>query len=123
MVLSKKEIGNLGEKIACKYLQKNNYKIITCNYQKQIGEVDIIAQSPEDVLVFFEIKARTSHKYGTGAESVNKAKQEKLVKTAYTYLQENNIENQNFRIDVISIDLNMKNRKSKVTHYRNAVGE
>lgn len=123
MDLSRKEIGNLGEKIACRYLQKNHYIIKIKNYQKLVGEIDIIARSPKNILVFFEIKTRTSHKYGSGAESVNKAKQEKLVKTAYTYLHENKIENQKFRIDVISIDLDIKNRRSRVTHYRNAVGE
>jgi putative endonuclease len=123
MSLSKKDLGNKGEEIAVQYLRKNKYKITARHYQKRIGEIDVIAFDPQNVLVFFEVKTRTTHRFGTGAESVNWAKQRKLIKAAYFYLLENHLQNQNFRIDVIAVDLNPQTRQSKVTHYRNAVGE
>ncbi len=123
MPLSKKDLGNQGEEIAIKYLCKNKYKIIKRHYQKRVGEIDVIAFDPQNVLVFFEVKTRTSHQFGTGAESVNWTKQRRLIKTAYFYLLENRLQNQNFRIDVIAIDLDRKTRQNKIIHYRNAVGE
>lgn len=123
MVLSKKNLGYLGEKIACQYLQNKKYKILARNYQKRFGEIDIIALSKEKTLVFFEVKARTSSRFGRGEESVNPFKQRKLVKTVYYYLWENKIKSENFQIDVISIEMDFKHRKSKVTHYKNAVGD
>ena len=39
----RKEIGNRGENLACKYLNKNNYKIIERNFYCKQGEIDIIA--------------------------------------------------------------------------------
>lgn len=38
-----KELGDLGEKLACEYLVKNGYKIIGRNYRISFGEIDIIA--------------------------------------------------------------------------------
>jgi putative endonuclease len=123
MFFSKKELGNRGEEIAAQYLRKNKYKVVARHYQKRIGEIDIIAFDPQNTLVFFEVKTRTSHQFGSGAESVNWFKQRKLVKTAYFYLLENHLQNQNFRIDVITVDLDPKTNQSKITHYKNAIGE
>lgn len=39
------KIGNLGENIACNFLEKKGFKIIERNYRKKWGEIDIIAQS------------------------------------------------------------------------------
>ena len=121
--MNKREIGKLGENIACKYLIKNKYKILSKNYHTRFGEVDIIARDLNSLLIFFEVKTRTSDKYGQGFEAVDYYKQQKLVKTTYFYLNENEIKDDNYRIDVLSIDLDFKQRLGRVTHFRNAVGE
>lgn len=123
MGFSKKELGNKGEDIAVKYLRKNKYKILTRHYQKRIGEIDIIAFDPQETLVFFEVKTRTSSQFGSGADAVNWVKRKRLIKTAYFYLLENHFQNQNFRIDVITVDLNSETHQNKITHYKNAVEE
>ena len=40
----RQEIGRWGENLACKYLEKNNYKIIDRNFLCRQGEIDIIAK-------------------------------------------------------------------------------
>lgn len=121
--MNKKKIGKLGEDIGCKYLLKNKYSILERNYHSRFGEIDIIARSFNNILVFIEVKARTSNKYGQGYEAVDYNKQQKIIKTAYFYLNNNKIQNDNFRIDVLSIDLDFRQRVGKITHFRNAVGE
>ncbi len=39
-----KEIGNLGEKIAAKFLKERGYDIVQQNYWKKFGEIDIVAR-------------------------------------------------------------------------------
>jgi len=121
--MNKKEIGKLGKDIACKYLLGKKYIILNRNYRQKCGEIDIIVRDLAGFLIFIEVKTRTSNKYGAGYESVDYYKQQKLIKTAYFYLNENKIWDDNFRIDVLSIDLDFKNRKSRVTHLKNAVEE
>ena len=51
----KKKLGNLGEEIATKYLEKHNFKIIKRNFYCRQGEIDIIAKDKEEI-VFIEVK-------------------------------------------------------------------
>ncbi len=96
------ERGQMGERIALKYLERKRYKILTCNYHTRYGEIDIIAKD-RDILVFVEVKARSSMRYGRGAEAVTLSKQEKLRKTALIFLQAKGLEDHAIRFDVIDI--------------------
>src|SRR3989338_10372465 len=48
--------GSDGEDRATEYLISKGYKIIDRNYRKKYGEIDIVARSPEKILVFVEVK-------------------------------------------------------------------
>lgn len=94
-------IGDEGERAAAKYMQENGYSIIETNYHSKFGEIDIIAKNSEYV-VFVEVKARKSTAYGSPCEFVDFRKQQKIIKTAYKYIAENNIEAP-LRFDVCEI--------------------
>jgi len=81
------DIGKRGEQAVCRYLKKNGYKIIEKNYRKKYGEIDIVAKE-NDVLCFVEVKTRKHTDFGLPCEYVTKSKQQKIVRTAYTYIQE-----------------------------------
>lgn len=103
----KKSIGKLGEDLACKYLEKNDYKIIDKNFSCRQGEIDIVAYDNfNNELVFIEVKTRTNFNYGIPSESVNHLKQQHILNTAKYYLYCKNIENIYVRIDVIEIVIN-----------------
>ena len=52
----KQETGKYGEFLAYNYLIKNNFKILDKNFTCKRGEIDIIAFSPYQELVFIEVK-------------------------------------------------------------------
>jgi len=58
--MSKRETGNLGEKMACGFLENNGYKVIETNYRCRHGEMDIIARQCE-TLVFVEVRTKKSY--------------------------------------------------------------
>ncbi len=105
--------GVKGELLAKQFLIDNKYKILECNYISQIGEIDIIAKQ-KDVIVFVEVKSRTSTKFGFPCESVTKFKQKKIKDVASIFLIQNKMLNHKCRFDVIDI-LN-----GKITHITNA---
>lgn len=107
------KIGVSGEQQAKEYLVKNKYKILNCNYKTPLGEIDIIAKQ-KDVIVFVEVKARTSQKFGLPRESVTNFKQNKIKQVATQFLQKNNLLNSKVRFDVIDILAN------ELTHITNA---
>lgn len=125
MVTQKRQFGDLGEKMAKKYLEKHKYKIIDQNYSKKWGEIDLIAKSPENELVFVEIKTRERHNNNSNflpEDSVNFSKQQKIIKTAYTFLYENKYSDETeWRIDIMAIEINSTSRQAKIRHLKNAI--
>ncbi|MBQ9915076.1 MAG: YraN family protein [Clostridia bacterium] len=104
-MLFSKDIGKMGEKAACRYLKKEGYRILATNYArhfgKQIGEIDIIAQKG-DILAFVEVKTRKNEVFGLPCEAVTREKQQKIIKTAYTYIGEKNLD-LSYRFDIIEV--------------------
>ena len=98
-----KENGNIGEALACKYLQEKNFKILQKNYKNELGEIDIIAKD-KNTLVFVEVKARSSTQFGLPREAINYYKQRKIVAVATLYLKQKKlIDNISVRFDCIEI--------------------
>ena len=82
------DAGYVAEKRAMKFLKKQGLKHITSNYQTRYGEIDLV-MSQQDTLVFIEVRLRNNASHGTGAESVTRAKQQRIINTAEHYLQYN----------------------------------
>ena len=124
MPTEKRKFGDAGEKIACYFLKNKGYSILEINYQKQTGEIDIIAKL-NGTLHFTEVKTRTNFsndKFGAPQESVNYHKQKRLIKTALFYLLENKYpDNTNWQIDVIAITIDKDKKTAKINHIKNAV--
>lgn len=121
MTHERKKLGQEGEDLACGFLLSKNYKILERNFKSHIGEIDIIAQDKNE-LVFVEVKTKIGQNWGLPQEMVNKKKQKKLVRVSLGYLQEKNISNQTWRIDVIGISMN-QGKVEKLEHFKNAVWE
>lgn len=105
MGLARQKLGIRGEKEAEKLLKRAGYKIVERNFRSDYGEIDIIALDGE-VLVFIEVKTRTSATFGTPKEAVDRRKQGKIVKSslAYIAMRWRGSEPQS-RFDVVSIEV------------------
>lgn len=93
--------GSDGESAAAAYLKKKRYKIIGRNYSCRFGEIDIIARQGNYV-VFVEVKTRKSEGFAMAREFVTRSKQERVIKSAMLWLQQNDVELQP-RFDVIEV--------------------
>ena len=97
------ELGQLGEKLAKKFLEERDYEIICRNFKSRQGEIDIIAKDKDETIVFVEVKTRTSLEFGSPAEAVDETKIEHITKTAKYYLYSNRIKDKNIRFDIIEV--------------------
>lgn len=86
MTTHKKLRGDHAEDTACEYLQSQGLRLIERNFLCKRGEIDLIMQQA-DTTIFVEVRYRRNNLYGSGAESVDWRKQEKLLATAEHYLQ------------------------------------
>ena len=104
--MSSRQIGEKGEEIAAKYLIKRGYKIIQTNWTCQIGEVDIVAQDGDNV-VLVEVKTRRVLNKDDSIMpelAVNRAKQEKYRTLALMYAALHPALT-SIRFDVVAINL------------------
>ena len=92
------ELGKVGEEMATKYLVNIGYQILEKNFRFKRDEVDIIA-TKDGIIVFVEVKTRTSNFLGEPEESVSMAKQKRIIKVANHYLIENDLDNEG-RFDI-----------------------
>ena len=125
MPSAKRKFGDVGEKIAERYLIGKGYRIIEKNYLKPWGEIDIIGQKNHQI-IFFEVKTREAkHVEHYLAESaVNRSKIRKLQKICETYLLEKKFPvEQEWQIDVLAITINKETKKAKIKHFESAVWE
>jgi len=107
-------------------LKDRGYKILDRNYRKPWGEVDIIALAPieasgESILIFVEVKASDSPapKGFEPEKRVNDDKIKRIKRAAQTYIQQNNLDDRSWQIDIIAIELNKDKGTAKITHFKN----
>lgn len=103
-------IGNIGEEAAVITLKKQGYKIIERNYRTKMGEIDIIAKDGE-YTVFVEVRLRKSNAFGTPADTIDKRKQQKIIKAAQMYAVKNDIYDTPMRFDAVLINAKIENNK------------
>ena len=106
--------GNIGEVQAIAFLEKNKYKILDTNYKTKFGEIDIVAQDKDNRIIFVEVKARNTAKFGYPREAVTPKKQLVIRRVAEHYLLCKKLKNAYTRFDVIEI------LDGNITHLKNA---
>ena len=114
-----KDIGNYAEELAIRYLQEEEYVILSHSFKCKQGEVDIIARV-EDIICFIEVKSRYSSLYGRPLEAVTYSKRHRIINTARYYFYSNRIQCYNARFDVIELMFNRSNNSYKINHILDA---
>ena len=79
------EKGLTGERKAIQYLQNRGMVLLQQRYRSPFGEIDLVMRDGE-ALVFIEVKARNTGREGSGLLSVNRRKQQKIIRTALYFL-------------------------------------
>ena len=118
--MKRKEVGERGERLARKHLERLGYAIIETNYRCGEGEIDIIARDGE-VLVFVEVRARRSDTCGSAAESITDAKKARITAAAESYVQAHASPDTELRIDTVLITMDRGGRALAIEHLENAI--
>lgn len=113
-----RSIGGSGEDIAAVFLQRLGYVILTRNYRRRFGEIDIVAEEG-DILVFVEVKTRSSAAFGSPLEAVDSRKQRRMARAALDYLSRSKQHGRQARFDVVAVLLQPQG-SPRIEHIRNA---
>lgn len=115
-------VGAYGERIAAIFLERQGYLVLEKSYRLKAGEIDVIAVWQRRVVVFVEVKtwAECRDNIGGPSDAVDAAKQEKISKTAMTYMKRHRLLESAGRADVIEVVLGNKPGRPAIRHFENA---
>lgn len=100
-----KSLGKLGESYATLRLMQRGWHVLDTNWHAHHGELDIVMLTPEQTVVFVEVKTRRTTQYGTPLEAITRQKRSKLRETGMQWIKEfgKNIPHYRIRFDAVSI--------------------
>ncbi len=129
---AKRQLGDLGEDVTCKYLETKGFRVLERNYLRKWGEIDIIAEKAES-LYFIEVKsvsremgAQDGSRVTLGAyrpeENVHPAKLRRLHRAIQTYLIDHKVpESMPWQLDIACVYLDFSTRKARVEVIENII--
>jgi putative endonuclease len=113
MQTKKRKIGDIGEEISARFLEKKGYSLVEKNYLKKFGEIDLVMK--KDGKVFFvEVKTGKVGSKFSPEENLTKEKIKKFERIGEYYIKEKKLENIQYFFSVILVYLDEKNKKAKV---------
>jgi len=102
MIDPRHQFGQASEARAEQFLRQKGYRILERNLRTSLGELDLVAEDA-GVLVFVEVKARTTDAFGGALLAVDRRKQAKLIRLASQYLAERHLTERACRFDVVLV--------------------
>lgn len=103
MQLTTRQRGIEAEQQAEAYLDQRGLRAVARNYRTPRGELDLVMQDGE-TLVFVEVRYRKNTGFGGAAESVHRAKQQRVIAAAQHYLQRRRLMQSACRFDVVLLE-------------------
>lgn len=97
-------VGAAGEAATAAWYEARGFAVVVRNWRVREGEIDLVVRHDLDrVLVFCEVKARASDRFGAPVEAVTRTKQLRLRRLAAQFLAEHPQRGFRVRFDVASV--------------------
>jgi len=143
-ITKKRKIGDIGENIACRFLEKRGFKIIDKNYWKKWGEIDIVVQKKRSLkskilgkysnnnIHFIEVKTVSCENIREGItakiknyqvdNNVHSWKLKRLFRVFQTYLLDKKISDKvEWQFDIIIVFLDLKENISRIKYLKDII--
>jgi len=108
--------GRFGEAAAARWYRRAGYRVLATNWHCREGELDLVV-SRDGAVTFVEVKARSSARFGTGAEAVDHRKQRRVRTAAIRWLDHSGCFVGDIRFDVVEV-----NRRGQVQVHQDCFG-
>jgi putative endonuclease len=94
--------GRRGERAAARFLLRQGFDVLARRFRGRTGELDVIAFE-KDMLVFIEVKTRSSGAFGEPWEFVDWRKRQSLRRTAEEFIADHDLGQYAYRFDIVSV--------------------
>ena len=111
-------LGRRAEDLAHRHLERNGFTVVSRNYARRggRGELDLVAWDG-DILVFVEVKARSTEEYHSAESAVDAGKREHLLLTASEYVRRSRVPWDRVRFDIVTV---VAGERPVIRHIRDA---
>lgn len=125
---AKRKLGDIGENIACQFLEKHGFEVVERNYLRKWGEIDIVAKKG-NVIHFVEVKSVSCVTPPVQAlaldsfrpeDNMHPWKLKRLSRTIQTYLLHKKLDC-DWQLDLVTVKMDMKTRHARVEMIENIV--
>jgi len=118
MTKATNSFGELGERIAARWLERQGYTVLARRWRSGHRDIDVIAERA-GVIAFVEVKTRAALEFGDPVEAVHAQKQRSLVRSAREWMARFDASQvQAYRFDVVGVLL--RDRRVWVRHVESA---
>jgi putative endonuclease len=121
----RRQVGQLGERVAAHLLERNGYRVLERNYRTRDGEIDLVARRGQ-TLVFCEVKTVVARDTGNGPafalEAVRATKRMKIRRLARSWMSERAGAGgfRSVRFDAIGVTISARGRVLALEHVESA---
>lgn len=98
----RRALGAAGESAAADWYAAAGFTVLDRNWRCRDGELDLVLSRP-DLVVFCEVKTRSSDAFGVPASAVTPTKQRRIRHLAMRWFDEHEVRSHRFRFDVASV--------------------
>ena len=117
MSAAKQAFGELGERIAERWLRRQGWRVVQRRYRSGHRDIDLVVER-DGTVAFVEVKARRGSEFGDPVEAVNWNKQRQLIRSASTWIDRHGKPSECYRFDVVGVLV--EGERVRVRHIANA---
>jgi len=117
MTKHNQRLGQLGERIAERWLVKQGWTIINRRFRNGRRDIDLVAER-SSTIAFVEVKARKGDEFGDPVEAVHHRKQRELTRSAQIWIDRHGRVGETYQFDVVGVL--MAGERVLVKHVPNA---
>ena len=117
MSAARQAFGELGERIAERWLRRRGWRIVQRRFRTGHRDIDLVVER-DGTVAFVEVKARKGAEFGGPVQAVNYRKRKQLERSAMVWIDRHGQESESYRFDVVGVLLN--GADVRICHVENA---
>src|SRR6185503_15289947 len=102
MSAARQAFGELGERIAERWLRRRGWKVVQRRFKSGHRDIDLVVER-DGIVAFVEVKARQGAEFGGPVQAVNYRKRKQLERSALVWIDRNGRGAESYRFDVIGV--------------------
>ena len=117
MSAARQAFGELGERIAERWLRRRGWRIVQRRFRSGHRDIDLVVER-DGTVAFVEVKARKGAGFGGPVQAVNYHKRKQLERSAMVWIDRHGREAESYRFDVVGVLLD--GAEVRICHVENA---